>query len=168
MMFICMLLISEGAGAQYRINKTKYDYRSYSSQSGDPYNPTLAGLTSFLIPGLGQMISGETGRGAAFLGGFAGGAIMIIAGVNLSNTYTENEPGNEGSIVLVAGLVTVGLISMIGVDIWAVTDAIRVAKVNNLAFRDKNKTGYTLQVNPYIGSFRTENIPVGISLRVRF
>jgi hypothetical protein len=168
MILICILLISKVASAQYKINKNKYNYRSYTYQGGDPYNPSVAGLTSFLIPGLGQMISGESGRGAAFLGGFAGGAIMIVAGVNLSNTYTESDPGNEGSIVIVAGLVTVGLISMIGVDIWAVTDAIRVAKVNNLAFRDKNKTGYNLEVIPYVGSLRTENLPIGLSLRVRF
>jgi hypothetical protein len=145
-----------------------YKSKNYTYQGGDPYNPSIAGLTSFLVPGLGQMISGEVGRGAAFLGGFAGGAIMIVVGVNQSYTYTESSPGDEGSIVIVAGLIAVGLISMVGVDIWAVTDAIHVAKINNLASRDKNKTGFNVKVSPYIGLFSTEKVPIGLSLKVRF
>jgi hypothetical protein len=47
-------------------------------------------------------------------------------------------------------------------------DAIRVAKVNNLAFRDKTKTGFKVKVSPYFGSFRTETVPVGITLKVQF
>ena len=165
---IAILFISSVVNAQYRLNKTIYDSKHYTYQRGDPYIPSVAGLTSFLVPGLEQTISGEVGRGAAFLGGFAGGAIMIIVGVNQSFTYTESRPGNEDDLVLVASLVAVGFIVMVGVDIWSILDAIHVAKVNNLAFRDKTKTGFKVKVSPYIGSFRTETIPVGISLKVQF
>jgi TM2 domain-containing membrane protein YozV len=165
---IAILFISSVVNAQYRLNKTMYNSKHYAYQRGDPYKPSVAGLTSFLIPGLGQMISGEVGRGAAFLGGFAGGAIMIIVGVNQSFTYTESSPGNLGDLVLVTSLVAIGFIVMIGVDIWSILDAIHVAKVNNLAFRDKTKTGFKVKVSPYIGSFRTETVPVGISLKVHF
>ena len=165
---ILILFISSAASSQYRLNKTFYSSKNYTYLAGDPYNPSLAGLTSFFVPGLGQMISGEVGRGFAFLGGFSGGLILIVAGVNLSNSYTEDSPGNEGSLVLVTSMVAVGLIDMVVIDICAITDAIRVAKVNNLAFRDKNKTGYKLQVTPYIGSFRSENTPLGLSVKLRF
>lgn len=168
LMLFAILLVSINTNAQYKINKTKYNYQNYTFQVGDPYNPSVAGLTSFLIPGLGQMISGEGGRGAAFLGGFAGGVTMIVVGVKLSETYTENSPGNEGSIVLVASLVTVGLIGMVGVDIWAIIDAIHVAKVNNFAFRDKTKIRSNVIISPYIGLFRAERIPAGLSLKVQF
>jgi len=50
----------------YKINKQKYDYKMYMPQPGDPNNPAVMGLASFFIPGLGQMLSGETGRGLAF------------------------------------------------------------------------------------------------------
>jgi len=165
---IVILFISASASAQYRVNKKKYDFKTYSYQVGDPYDPSVAGLTSFLIPGLGQMISGEGGRGAAFLVGFVGCAIISVVGVNQSYTYNDISPGNEGSIVIVAGLVVTGFIGMIGVDIWSIVNAIHVAKVNNLAFRDKNKTGFNVKVSPYIGSFRNETVPVGLSMKVKF
>ena len=67
LLLIGLLFISSFTNAQYRINKTKYDYRTYKHQVDDPYNPSVDGFVSFLVPGLGQMISGELGRGAAFL-----------------------------------------------------------------------------------------------------
>jgi len=67
--------------AQYSVNKTKYDYRTYVPEVGDPYNPGVAGLASFFIPGLGQMISNEGGRGAGFLAGYAGCWVLYGAGV---------------------------------------------------------------------------------------
>jgi hypothetical protein len=165
---IVVLFFSSTADAQYRLNKTMYKSKDYFYLAGDPYNPSVAGLTSFLVPGLGQMISGEPGRGVAFFGGFAGGAIMIAAGVSQSYKYTEDSPGNEGNWVLVAGLVAVGIIDMVGMDIWAVADAIYVAKINNLASRDKNKTGFNVKFSPYYGAFNNEPDSIGLSLKIRF
>ena len=54
---------------QYKQNKLNYNHKQYSFQKGDRYNPTIAGVASFLIPGLGQAVSGEVGRGVAFFGG---------------------------------------------------------------------------------------------------
>ena len=42
-----------------------YDTHQYVKQFGDPYNPVLAGVASYFIPGLGQMISDESSRGLA-------------------------------------------------------------------------------------------------------
>ena len=171
MIFICMLLILKVASAQYKINKTKYDYRSYTYQGGDPYNPSLAGLTSFFIPGLGQMISGEAGRGAAFMGGFVGSILMVVSGVNLSETFTESSPGNLGDAFLVIFLTGIGTIGIITVDIWSVVNGVRVAKVNNLAFRDKKKLLYDFKIKPFIYAthyIQTGSMPVGLSLIVQF
>ena len=67
LIFISAFLICTIVNAQYKINKTKYDYHTYTYQVGDRYSTGVAGITSFLIPGLGQMLSGEVGRGAGFL-----------------------------------------------------------------------------------------------------
>jgi hypothetical protein len=45
----------------------------------------------------------------------------------------------------------VGLVGALGVDIWSIVDAIRVAKVNNLDWRD-NPLSYNFQIQPYIFS----------------
>ena len=70
---VSLLLVLVGIGmanAQYKINKTKYDYSTWTHEEDDPYNPTTCGVLSFLIPGVGQMVAHKVGRGVAFLGGY--------------------------------------------------------------------------------------------------
>ena len=79
---VSLLLVIVGLGmanAQYKINKTKYDYSTWTYEEGDPYNPTTCGILSF-IPGVGQMVAGEFVRGAAFLGGVAGYFFYVFCG----------------------------------------------------------------------------------------
>jgi hypothetical protein len=163
-LLVAVLLLNASAKGQYKVNKTKYNFRSYSYELGDPYNPSVAGLTSFLIPGLGQMISGEGGRGVAFLGGFLGCGLISLIGASISTDDINNGgDGTKGT-----GLATMGFLGMIAVDVWAIIDAMHVAKVNDLAWRATRKTGYNLRISPYIGSFKSEKVPVGLSLKVRF
>lgn len=49
--------------------KDMYNTRDYVKSSANPYSPGWSGVGSFFLPGLGQMICGETGRGLAILGG---------------------------------------------------------------------------------------------------
>jgi hypothetical protein len=170
-LLLANLLLSLNANAQYKINKIKYNYQTYTHQVGDPYNPAVAGLTSLFVPGLGQMISGEAGRGAAFMGGFVGSILMVVSGVNLSETFTESSPGNLGDAFLVIFLTGIGTIGIITVDIWSVVNGVRVAKVNNLAFRDKKKSLYDFKIKPFINAtyyIQTGSMPVGLSLIVQF
>jgi hypothetical protein len=157
----CFLFINTVTNAQYKINKTQYDYRTYKHQIGDPYNPSVDGFASFLIPGLGQMSTGELRRGFAFLGEYAG--CWAICAIGASTWYEEDGVEHGGPL-----LVYLGFFCAIGVDLFSVVDAIRVAKVNDLFFRDKKKAGYNLQLSPYFGSSAKEKIPVGVSLKVLF
>ncbi len=158
LLLISLFLISSFTEAQYRINKTKYDYRTYSHQAGDKYNPTLAGFAS-IIPGVGQMISGEVVRGLSFLGGYAG---VICTSIILTN-YAALD--NAFALMLA------GIAWAYAIQIWSIVDATRVAKVNNLAFRDQGKTSFNLQIQPYfdISNYnKTGLIPPGITLKVIF
>jgi hypothetical protein len=162
LLLISVFFISSFTNAQYRINKTKYDYCTYSHQVGDRYNPTVAGIASF-IPGLGQALSGEAGRGATFFEGFAG-----CFGVTAYGAYVglNSENGAVGTQIMLTGMA-----GMLAVDVWAIIDAVRVAKVNNLAWRDKNKTPYNLQVQPYINKTyynKNGSIPDELTLKVTF
>ena len=68
-------------------------------------------------------------------------------------------------------MVVIGLIGAITVDIWATVDAVRVAKVNNLAWRDKYNTGYNIRLEPYIATMQTScttNLQAGLSLKLNF
>ncbi len=168
---IDILLISSLANAQYKINKSKYNYRIYSYEVGDPYSPVAAGITSLLIPGLGQALSGEPKRGLVFFGGFT--ACTIITSIGLLRLVELIGSGISGEVPKGSGLgmMAAGSVGMYTVDIWSIIDAVRVAKVNNLAFRDKNKTSYIFQIHPFINTAyynQYASIPIGLTLKVRF
>lgn len=158
-----LLLINVICDAQYWLNEIHYDYRSYSYQPGDPYHPAGAGIASFFIPGLGQTICGEWGRGAVFLIGWLGGFGMVISGMIIQSNTGE---GNDGMSLVYSGL-GFSAISWI----WSIGDAVRVAKVNNLVFRDKYKNSASLQLKPYIDfqNYHTQNKPCyGLSVNIFF
>lgn len=158
-----VLLLSTASNAQYCVNKKQYDYKSYVYQVGDPYNPTIAGLASFFIPGLGQMISGEGKRGLGFLAGNFGSLTVFYVGAALYNGGS----GPSGT-----GLMLVGLGSAIGLEVWSVIDAVRVAKVNNLAFRANHTTSMSFKVEPFLmnaAALKNENcISTGLTLKMNF
>jgi hypothetical protein len=65
----------------------------------------------------------------------------------------------------------IGAVAAFSVDIWSVVDAIRVTKVNNLAWRDKNSSSYNFQIQPYIfyaDQYSNTNPKVGLSVKLNF
>ena len=152
----CLVIISTVTDAQYKINRKKYDYHTYQHQTGDPYNPAFAGFASFLVPGMGQMVSGEVGRGACFLGGCTGCFLLMVIG------------GSTATAESGYGIVLLGFAGMVAIDLISLVDAVHVAKVNNLAFRDKYKTSFKVQLSPWVGSVHNESVPAGLSLKLKF
>ena len=162
----------------YKINKQKYDYKMYMTQPGDPNNPAVMGLASFFIPGLGQMLSGETGRGLAFLGGSIALSGITVAGALMSydevttynqfGSFTEYETNPAGVAIMLTGLA-----ATIALDVWAIVDAVRVAKVNNMYIQDLrgNLSSVKVELNPFIDTHNylgQANTSAGLSLKVTF
>ncbi|MGN1221345.1 MAG: hypothetical protein ACI4TU_10460, partial [Candidatus Cryptobacteroides sp.] len=114
-------------GMKYKELKHIYHYQDWYSGLGDNHNPALMGVCSWLIPGLGQMISGEVGRGFGWLGGAVGCSVLmgIGAGVNAGAYY------DEGAVIAGSVLLLAGSLALLTVDICAIVDACRVAKVRN-------------------------------------
>lgn len=154
----------------YSINKLKYDYHLYTPEYGDPYNPALSGIFSFFLPGLGQVLCGETSRGLGFFGAYTGCAIIYGVGAFevFNSSYYQNtpiQPTINGTMLLGAG-------GMLAVYVWSIVDAINVAKVNNMYVRDRRKTSeINLKFAPYLEPISINNqvtVPVGLSMRVTF
>jgi hypothetical protein len=64
-----------------------------------------------------------------------------------------------------------GALVLLSFQIWTIVDAVRVAKVNNLAFRDKYKSSRLIKIQPYIGSinYYSSTKPVtGLSFKYSF
>lgn len=136
--FLISLVCSPIFG-QYRINKLNYNAHKYVYQPGDRYDPTLAGVASFLVPGLGQVLAGETGRGLLFFAGSVVSSALTIS--SLSKNTVLISDGYYSETRKTSGSTYIGLIASAGIWIWSIVDAVKVAKVNNLAYRDKNKVG---------------------------
>ena len=172
LVIICLMMFkSFNVDAQYRIYKEKYDYRHYIYKAGDPYNPSTAAFASVFVPGLGQMICGEGLRGTGFLFGCAGSLAVSVAGLIHTTTADESDPDfgqvQTTSIIMYMG----GLAGAVTFWIWSIADAPRVAKVKNLALRDKKKVPGSLSIQPYLNfkSYPTDyKAMLGLSVDINF
>jgi hypothetical protein len=120
------------------------------------------GFASLVIPGLGQILEGETVRGFGFVGGWIG--------LNIIKYKIRMRP-SIGSSNYTKSLNTVRYV-LAGLHIWSLFDAIHVARVNNMVFRDQNKTTFDLQLLPFVGSYDyftlNNEVPVGLTLLINF
>lgn len=169
-------------GMKYRQYKKYYKASDYVSMPQDRYSPVVGGVCSFLIPGLGQMINGDVGRGFKFFGCAAASSLVMIIGSSIytpvtdyyssgnysySNTYYQLSTG--GTI-----LVLVGVAGMLATDIWAIIDGIQHAKIKNMYMRDiRGLSSLDIRLNPYIASVAGAgghgvSPAVGLSLNVTF
>ncbi len=153
-------------GMKYGQYQSLYNPALYVRQRHDPYLPAVSGICSALIPGLGQMVSGEVGRGLAWFGGAVGSIVLPICGVAYLSTYTYHPQ-------LAVTLLLCIPAAYLAVDICSVVDAVRVAKVKNMYVQDLRRTASTLNVRlqPYVSAFSNGFVqtPVaGLSLAVSF
>lgn len=157
------LFIPESIQAQYRQYKHYYAPYEYIYHYDDRYNPGLCGVASFAVPGLGQIIAGESRRGVAFMSGAAVTYICTYTGALMiqgSDSY-HNSIFRTGTILFLGGLA--GLVT---INIWSTVDAVRVAKVNNLAIRDLRKTSFNMRPSLQVGTGNT--IIPGLALSLGF
>ena len=169
-----LALVANICAQRYSLNKNKFDSHLYIPQYDDPYNPAISGICSFVVPGLGQIYCGETGRGIAFLGGYVGCFVLAEAGAVqiTSNLGYNNDPGYSNYSNAGVGTFLLGLGGMAVVSIWSIIDAIHVAKVNNMYIQGLRKTSsLKLEMSPYMEQLSINNqvvTPVGMTMRVKF
>lgn len=137
-------------GMKYRELKNLYNARDYVPSSVDPYSKGWAGAASFFVPGLGQAVCGEVGRGFAFFGGeiafdvvgsvFANKMLSYVQKdangkyVTDSNghyVYTDEKAARNWALAI-AGVGVANLAYLI----WDICDARKVAKVKNMYYQD--------------------------------
>lgn len=127
---------------KYKELKGLYNYKEYESTFADRYSPGWTGVASAFIPGLGECINGEWGRG---LGKFFGNvALTTAANVFVQKSYVDSYPSWQTDIVV--GVVCYA--AALGLDIWSIVDAVRIAKVKNMYEQDLKKT-YAIDIDLY-------------------
>ena len=81
--FILLLLIQffvKDISAQYNINRFSYNVSDYQ-KSSKFYSPLLAGIGTGIIPGLGQLITGEPVRGISIYAANLGTLSIAYSGL---------------------------------------------------------------------------------------
>ena len=143
---------------KYKEMAKVYDYRLYQKSLYDRYSPAGSGVASFFIPGLGQMICGEWGRGFAWLGGHVG--CYMLTGIS---AIAESDT-----------LVLMSIAGLLAIDICSIVDGVRVAKVKNMYMEDLRKSGYygfDVGFYPSVNYVRTTSgvqPTAGMTLALRF
>lgn len=162
---------------RYSENKLFYDPRQYRREYDDPFNPVLAGVSSYFLPGLGQMISGETARGFAFLGGTYGCYILAGVGMAMAGTfdyydYYNGQQYSDSRATSGAILGIIGILGGMSLHIYSIVDAVQVAKVNNMYFQDMRENYYSLELKPFVGTPNRfspiKDQPLGLTLSLSF
>ena len=135
---------------KYKDLKDSYNPREYVKSTYDPYSPGWSGFASFVLPGLGQVISGEAGRGIAIFAGDV--AFSVAAGVcaekfkDYVQTDAAGKPvkGSDGKYIFTdenaarkwAGAVIGVSATAVAYYIWNICDARKVAKVKDMYYQD--------------------------------
>jgi hypothetical protein len=156
---------------KYKELKNIYDYRDWSRKDGGRYSPALMGFCSWIVPGLGQMISGEGARGAGWLAGSVGCAAIAGAGAGMFLAYTYDHTINPDYYVAGMYMAILGAASLVTIDICAIVDAYRVAKVKNLYDQSIRAPKYSLELHPSVDYIRMADgvqPTAGLSLALKF
>jgi hypothetical protein len=103
------------------------DYRSPDVYRKDP---AIAGALSFLVPGIGSLYVGETGRGLIYFTLATGGAMVAIAGMaehaSCQQSFVATDCANKGGT-----LTALGALTAIGAWFASIADAAGGAKRYN-------------------------------------
>ena len=156
---------------KYKDLKGLYNYRKWTKSEYDQYSPGLMGFCSFLVPGLGQMLCGEGGRGAGWLVGALGSAAVAGAGMGMYKAYSNDHSLNTGYYGVGLYMMILGSVTFLTIDLCAVADACRVAKVKNLYEQAWRKPSYSFELHPSVDYVRMADgyqPTAGFSLALKF
>ena len=132
------------APAKYKDINKEYNYKAYQKSEIDPYKPGLSALASFIVPGLGQALSGEIVRGLCFFGGSVVCSAVIRSASNTYSSlaitdqdgtitgFTDEEKAGQCAVIMFGTLAC-----DIALSIWSCIDASHVAKVKNMYYQDQ-------------------------------
>ena len=170
-----------GISTRYKGLKGSYNPKEYVRQPTDPYNVSWYGVSSFFIPGIGQLLSGETWRGLAFMGGEAVLLSIVRSAANNIESiaitdekgfvtgFTDEAAGRRNMIVLLSALG-----ADLGLSIWSCIDVQKVVKVKNMYYQDltRRKSSMELSFAPALSVASTPSGSLtpaaGVALQLKF
>ncbi len=169
---------------KFREYKHLYSLENYQGQPDDRYSLAWSGVASGFLPGLGQMISGQVGRGFAWFGGYMGCYIVSYSGfiIVLLNSVGccpnpeydnhRHDAGRGAVAAMGASMAVLGTAGAVAIHVFSILDAIKVAKIKNMHWQEvKGRTEVDMQMYPsvtYMNTFDGVKAAPGVTLAVRF
>ena len=168
-------------GMRYADIKDLYDYKAYTPQPGDRYNPSLMGLAS-VIPGLGQCLEGEWGTGVLLFLGDAACWYTAFQTLKVRDDILEDGTAVHSVKPTIGTVFFAGCaLAIIG---FSVFDATRIARVKNMYLQDLRRRtsacassvgAATLRVEPFLATTSSSTLSdspsvavSGLTLRISF
>ncbi len=142
-------------GLRYKELKHIYNPKMYIRQFDDKYGPGWLGVASYFIPGLGQAIEGEWWRAAGFFFGNVMLAGLTSAGIEAHYTSVPGSSITDADFDISTASVICALAN-VGLHIWSIVDAVRIAKVKNMYVQDlraqRGLAGFDVKLEPFVAS----------------
>ena len=154
-------------GMKYKDYKDYYNTRDYVRMPGDPYSPFWVGFGDFVIPGLGNAITGEWGRAACFFFANLGLEALCWTQTGIVETST-------GYSIERTGLYWAFWAARIGMNIYSICDAVKVAKAKNMYNQDlrNQRASFDFNIEPYFtfapAASNVLQPAAGLSLKLNF
>lgn len=167
---------AESYDVRYKDISSSYNPREYREKFDDPFTPAISGIASFLIPGLGQCIDNEWGRGLGIFTANIGfsllelteASLMFYAAADGSSYYRDNGLTSRQSNALMGASFCAALITgaaHLAFNIWNICDAVNIAKVKNMYYQDIHLTPQVAFAPSAASGLQPT---AGLSLTVRF
>lgn len=141
---------------KYKELRKMYRTRDYVHYENAAYLPGLNGLFSSIVPGLGECMAEEWGRGIPKFLGFS-----LLAGAY--NTCIKNEDADMALVALAGGFV---------VWLWSIIDAVKISKIKNMYIHDYMKMyGMELNLTPsvsFVSMGESSFSTAGLTLSLNF
>lgn len=147
-------------GMSYGEIRKLYDPGQYVREITDPYIPGFSGVCSLFVPGLGQILNEEVGRGFWIMGGSC-----LLGVVSTVAAESGGDAGAITSLVCLAGIAAL--------DIWSVFDAVKIARIKNMYHQDlRSLSGKAdIRISPsvaYVPAGNGMTPAAGLSMRIVF
>lgn len=155
-------------GMKYSEYKDLYDAHDYYYDYRDRFSPAGSGIASFFIAGLGQMINEQALKGVGMLAGEIG---LVIAGYCVADKVRVT--GSTTTVKVNGGSIACWCAAL-AIDIWSICDAVHVAKIKNLYWRDcQHLTASSCEVKlmpdlAFVPNGQGLQPAAGLSLSIRF
>ncbi len=156
-----------GQKIKYKDIKDDYSINNYSQKINQPkYSTAVAGICTYILPGLGHIYIGEPLRGAYFFGGELLAAGVFVSGLTMFMTVDKSTGKSSygARTVLITGI----LLSSI-TYFYSLYDVIKITKIKNLAYQEKNismNLSPNLRFMPFDNNFKSATYE--LTLRINF